>query len=75
MAHVPDTRPAPPEPTLAQPEERPASPCINVCQLGADGLCIGCLRSGDEIGRWMAMSADEQWRLLAVLAERRKFKR
>src|SRR5947209_14632976 len=26
--------------------------------------CIGCLRTGDEIGRWLAMSADEQWRLL-----------
>ena len=75
MADAPDTRPAPPEPTLAQPGERPASPCINVCQLGADGFCIGCLRTGDEIGRWMAMSADEQWRLLTVLAERRKMQR
>jgi predicted Fe-S protein YdhL (DUF1289 family) len=46
-----------------------------VCTLDARGLCVGCLRSGEEIGRWMAMSAEEQWRLLAVLEERRKLTR
>jgi len=56
---------------LAQPQERPPSPCINVCSLDERGLCVGCLRSGAEIARWMAMSADEQWQLLRVLEERR----
>jgi uncharacterized protein len=55
-----------------QQPERPPSPCINVCRLDEGGLCVGCLRTGDEIGRWMAMTASEQWQLLAVLAERRK---
>jgi len=55
--------------------ERPPSPCINVCTLDAQGLCVGCLRTGDEIGRWMSMSPAEQWRLLAQLAERRKLVR
>ena len=59
-----------PKPT--EPVERPPSPCINVCSLGAHGYCLGCLRTGEEIARWMAMSAAEQWQLLAVLAERRK---
>jgi uncharacterized protein len=44
-------------------------------RLDAGGLCIGCLRSGEEIGRWMAMSAEEQWQLLEELAERRKLTR
>jgi len=57
---------------LAQRQERPLSPCINVCSLDERGLCVGCLRSGAEIARWMAMSADEQWQLLRVLEERRK---
>jgi predicted Fe-S protein YdhL (DUF1289 family) len=57
---------------LARHRERPPSPCINVCTLDARGLCIGCLRSGEEIGRWMAMSAEEQWQLLERLEERRK---
>jgi len=55
--------------------ERPPSPCINVCSLDAQGFCVGCLRTGDEIGRWMSMSPAEQWRLLAQLAERRKLVR
>ncbi|HEY0767094.1 MAG TPA: DUF1289 domain-containing protein [Steroidobacteraceae bacterium] len=63
------------EPTAAQLEERPPSPCINVCSLDAQGLCVGCLRTGEEIGRWLSMSVAEQWRLLAELAERRKLKR
>ncbi|HXZ60968.1 MAG TPA: DUF1289 domain-containing protein [Steroidobacteraceae bacterium] len=57
------------------PPERPPSPCINVCSLDAQGYCIGCLRTGAEIGRWLAMSAAEQWRLIAELEERRKLKR
>jgi predicted Fe-S protein YdhL (DUF1289 family) len=64
-----------PEPTPAELEQAPPSPCINVCTLDAQGLCIGCLRSGDEIARWMSMSPAEKWRLLAVLAERRKLTR
>jgi predicted Fe-S protein YdhL (DUF1289 family) len=59
----------------AEPEERPPSPCINVCALDAQGWCVGCLRTGEEIGRWPSMSAAEQRRLLAELAERRKLKR
>jgi predicted Fe-S protein YdhL (DUF1289 family) len=49
----------------------PASPCINVCVLGAAGHCLGCLRTGDEIARWRDMTAREQWQLIDVLAERR----
>jgi len=56
----------------AEPEKRPPSPCINVCALDGAGLCIGCRRTGDEIARWMGMSATEQWRLIAELAGRRK---
>jgi uncharacterized protein len=55
--------------------ERPPSPCINVCSLDTQGLCIGCLRTGEEIGRWSAMSPAEQWQLLAKLAQRRTLKR
>ena len=50
----------------------PPSPCINVCVLEADGLCRGCLRTGDEIARWMSMSAAEQRQLIEALGERRR---
>jgi hypothetical protein len=40
------------------------SPCIGICRLGADGLCEGCLRTGDEIARWLSMSDAERTRLM-----------
>jgi uncharacterized protein len=47
------------------------SPCIGICQLGADGLCDGCLRSGEEIARWMSMSDRErQWMIENTLPQR-----
>ena len=46
------------------------SPCMNVCAIGADGLCSGCLRNLQEIAGWLAMSAAEQWLVMARLEER-----
>jgi hypothetical protein len=52
---------------------RPESPCIKICTLdAAAGVCTGCLRTLAEIASWTAMTSAEQWRLLAVLEERRK---
>jgi len=57
-------------PDLMSPE-RPPSPCTKVCTLDGQGFCAGCLRTGAEIGRWMSLSAAEQWQLIAQLEARR----
>lgn len=50
-----------------------SSPCIGVCQLNPDnGLCLGCLRSLEEISAWSRVSPDEQRRILATVAARRE---
>jgi predicted Fe-S protein YdhL (DUF1289 family) len=49
----------------------PASPCTKVCTLDGHGFCAGCLRTGAEIGRWLSMSATEQWQLIDELKVRR----
>lgn len=47
------------------------SPCIGVCVLDAQGLCEGCLRTGDEIARWSLMGDAERARVMEqVLPER-----
>lgn len=47
------------------------SPCVGICYLGEDGYCEGCLRSGDEITRWVAMGDAERQRIVEeVLPER-----
>ncbi len=57
---------------LSEDGQRPASPCIKICSLDAQGYCIGCLRTGEEIGQWMSLSAADQWRLIAELEQRRR---
>jgi uncharacterized protein len=57
---------------LLDRQERPPSPCINVCALdAAQGYCSGCLRTGAEIGQWISMTPAQQWRLIAELQQRR----
>lgn len=47
------------------------SPCIGICTLGPDGLCEGCLRSGDEIALWQVMSdAQREHMMDEVLPDR-----
>jgi uncharacterized protein len=36
------------------------SPCVGLCELGAEGYCVGCWRTGDEIARWIGMSDTER---------------
>jgi predicted Fe-S protein YdhL (DUF1289 family) len=45
----------------------PASPCMNVCVLDSERVCVGCGRTLDEIARWGRMSAAEQWVVVARL--------
>jgi uncharacterized protein len=48
------------------------SPCINVCRIDdATGLCVGCLRTLEEIAAWSVLSDDERrdvWTRLAMRA-------
>jgi predicted Fe-S protein YdhL (DUF1289 family) len=47
------------------------SPCVNVCELDGEGVCIGCLRTAVEIAAWPAMDSAAQRRLLSLLEARR----
>ncbi len=39
----------------------PQSPCISVCVLDDDDICMGCYRSAAEVTDWF-MASDEQKR-------------
>ena len=47
-----------------------ASPCISICALDADDVCVGCYRSGQEITRWSVADNAERRAILASAAER-----
>lgn len=47
-----------------------ASPCISICALDADDVCVGCYRSGQEITRWSVADNTERRAILTSAAER-----
>ncbi|PID41718.1 MAG: DUF1289 domain-containing protein [Proteobacteria bacterium] len=51
-------------------EAKVRSPCVGICALDDEDVCIGCQRTGDEIARWGAMSADEKNATLVKVAKR-----
>lgn len=51
------------------------SPCIGVCQLADDGLCLGCHRTTAEIARWSQMNDDERLRLMEHVLPQRESER
>jgi hypothetical protein len=46
------------------------SPCIDVCKLDAQGLCIGCRRTIGEISEWSGASETRRLEILRALAQR-----
>lgn len=47
------------------------SPCIGICHLNAEQLCIGCGRNVHELGAWLQFSETERHYLMtAVLPAR-----
>ncbi len=40
------------------------SPCISLCKLDNDGICIGCKRTIAEIASWSSLSNDDKQAIL-----------
>lgn len=56
-------------------DERPvASPCVHVCALDEDDICIGCQRSVAEITRWGRMDNPERREVLQRCHQRAEAK-
>ncbi len=47
-----------------------SSPCIGVCALDNDDICIGCFRTADDITEWQLMTEREQKVAVLNAAER-----
>ncbi|GAB5415572.1 MAG: hypothetical protein Cons2KO_31750 [Congregibacter sp.] len=55
------------EPKISTPE----SPCVSVCALDENDICLGCYRSADEITDWFTADHAEKVAILARAATRR----
>jgi predicted Fe-S protein YdhL (DUF1289 family) len=51
-------------------EQDVRSPCVSICALDENDLCVGCYRSGREISDWGKMSNDERKAVLQKVSER-----
>jgi len=47
------------------------SPCVRICELDRDDMCVGCGRTRAEIAGWLSMSDAQK----AIVVERAKQRR
>ena len=47
-----------------------SSPCVSICALDEDDICVGCYRSGLEITDWVIMSEERKREVLRLCAQR-----
>jgi predicted Fe-S protein YdhL (DUF1289 family) len=46
------------------------SPCVDICRLDAQGLCVGCRRTIDEIMEWPRATETRRRAILCELESR-----
>ena len=60
---------------MASPPQtrRVMSPCIGICMIDpqGSGLCLGCKRTIEEIGRWVMLDDAERQRIVNELPTRK----
>jgi len=55
------------------PQSRtPVTPCIGVCRMDEQGLCVGCRRTLAEIARWGSMDDEERLRWITEVQPTRQ---
>ncbi len=47
------------------------SPCVRMCTLGDDDICVGCFRSLEEIKQWTQLSNVEKRQVVELADSRR----
>lgn len=55
----------------AGPDSPVTSPCVGICCLDQEGICIGCFRSGVELAEWPCASDAARRDILARCQARR----
>ena len=53
-------------------EQNIPSPCVSVCALNEDDLCMGCYRTADEIRQWGKLSQQEKKQVVQMAHQREK---
>lgn len=52
-------------------KEKPLkSPCVSICALDEDDVCVGCFRTGNEISHWGNYTNDQRREVLKLSVDR-----
>jgi len=49
-----------------------ASPCVSICVLNEQDICLGCFRSAEEVTDWFMADDTEKKRILERAEKRRR---
>lgn len=60
------------DPKAAASEKPLKSPCVSICVLNEEDICVGCFRTGNEISHWGSYTNDQRRDVLALSVERSK---
>lgn len=52
--------------------QEPQSPCVSVCALDENDVCLGCFRTAEEITDWFFADALEKQAIVVAAQERRR---
>jgi len=52
--------------------EKPISPCISICRLNDEDICVGCYRSSEEIKNWIYLDDDQRQQIIDECLDRAK---
>lgn len=55
---------------MTKPKSQLKSPCVNVCLLNVEDVCVGCYRTGKEISQWGSMNKASQQAVMKKVRER-----
>ena len=56
---------------VSDPTQPVKSPCIEVCSLNNEDVCIGCYRTANEIIEWFSAPDERKREILVSVSERR----
>ena len=56
---------------VSDPRQPVKSPCIEVCSLNNEDVCIGCYRTANEIIEWFSAPDERKREILVSVSERR----
>jgi len=46
------------------------SPCVSICRLDDNDVCVGCFRTGTEIAQWLSFTPEQRSDIMKQLPGR-----